>query len=35
MTKRISILDTNLSLYPIGLGNVGAGIHWDGADAGW
>jgi aryl-alcohol dehydrogenase-like predicted oxidoreductase len=33
MPKRISIPDTDLSLYPIGLGTVGAGVHWDGADA--
>lgn len=33
MTKRIDIPDTNLSLCPIGLGTVGAGIDWDGADA--
>jgi aryl-alcohol dehydrogenase-like predicted oxidoreductase len=33
MDKEIRIANTDLSLCPIGLGTVGAGIHWDGADA--
>lgn len=33
MEQRIKILDTDLSVSPIGLGTVGAGIDWDGADA--
>jgi len=31
--KHIEIPGTDLSLFPIGLGTVGAGIDWDGADA--
>lgn len=33
MNKIIKILDTELSLFPLGLGTVGAGIDWDGDDA--
>lgn len=33
MIKRILIPDTDLSLCPIGLGTVNAGLDWDGADA--
>lgn len=33
MEKRILIPDTELSVYPIGLGTVDAGLRWDGADA--
>ena len=33
MEKRIRIPDTDLSLFPIGLGTVDAGLGWDGADA--
>ncbi|MEG0913687.1 MAG: aldo/keto reductase [Oscillospiraceae bacterium] len=33
MSKRIKIANTDLSLYPIGLGTVDAGLRWDGADA--
>ena len=33
MEKRILILGTDLSVYPIGLGTVDAGLRWDGADA--
>ena len=33
MEKRIRIPDTELSVYPIGLGTVDAGLRWDGADA--
>ncbi len=33
MAKQIAIPDTDLALCPIGLGTVGAGVHWDGADA--
>lgn len=33
MDKRIQIPDTELSLFPIGLGTVDAGLRWDGADA--
>lgn len=31
--KRILIPNTDLSVYPIGLGTVDAGLRWDGADA--
>ena len=33
MEKRIAIPNTDLSLYPIGLGTVDAGLKWDGAKA--
>ena len=33
MEKRILIPNTELSVYPIGLGTVDAGLCWDGADA--
>jgi aryl-alcohol dehydrogenase-like predicted oxidoreductase len=33
MNDRIRIADTDLCLCPIGLGTVGAGVHWDGAEA--
>lgn len=33
MEKRIIVPDTDLSLYPIGLGTVDAGLRWDGAEA--
>ncbi len=33
MAKRINVPGTDLSLCPIGLGAVSAGISWDGADA--
>lgn len=33
MKKEISIPNTGLTLFPIGLGTVGAGLDWDGADA--
>ena len=33
--KRILIPNTDLSVYPIGLGTVDAGLRWDGADAGY
>lgn len=33
MEKKIVIPGTELSVYPIGLGTVGAGLKWDGADA--
>lgn len=33
MEKRIVIPQTDLSVYPIGLGTVDAGLRWDGADA--
>ena len=33
MANRISIPDTNLSMFPLGLGTAGAGIDWDGAEA--
>lgn len=33
MDKRIVIPETDLSVYPIGLGTVDAGLRWDGADA--
>lgn len=33
MSKRIDIPGTDLSACPIGLGTVGAGLQWDGADA--
>ncbi|MGM9522250.1 MAG: aldo/keto reductase [Oscillospiraceae bacterium] len=33
MDNRITIPDTDISISPIGLGTVGAGIDWDGADA--
>lgn len=33
MSKRILIPDTDLSVCPIGLGTVNAGLDWDGADA--
>ena len=31
--KRIRIPNTELSLYPIGLGTVDAGLKWDGPEA--
>lgn len=33
MEKRIRIPNTELSVYPIGLGTVDAGLRWDGAEA--
>ena len=33
MERRIRIQDTDLELFPIGLGTVDAGLKWDGADA--
>lgn len=33
MEKRFLIPGTDLSVYPIGLGTVDAGLRWDGADA--
>lgn len=33
MEKRIMIQDTDIELFPIGLGAVNAGLAWDGADA--
>ncbi|MFA9379628.1 MAG: aldo/keto reductase [Acetanaerobacterium sp.] len=33
MKKMISICDTDLKVCPIGLGTVGAGLDWDGAEA--
>lgn len=33
MEKRISIPETDLSVCPIGLGTVGAGLDWNGAEA--
>ena len=33
MDKRIVIPETELSVYPIGLGTVDAGLRWDGAEA--
>lgn len=33
MKKRIEIPNTELSVYPIGLGTVDAGLKWDGAEA--
>lgn len=33
MEKRILIPDTDLSVYPIGLGTVDAGLRWDGSKA--
>jgi aryl-alcohol dehydrogenase-like predicted oxidoreductase len=33
MKKEIAIPNTGLKLFPIGLGTVGAGLDWDGADA--
>ena len=33
MEKRIKIPNTELSVFPIGLGTVDAGLLWDGADA--
>ena len=33
MEKRILIPNTDLSVYPIGLGTVDASLRWDGADA--
>ncbi|NBK91759.1 aldo/keto reductase [bacterium 1XD21-13] len=33
MEKRIQIPNTDLSLYPIGLGTVDAGLKWEGLDA--
>ena len=33
MDKRILIPNTDLSVYPIGLGTADAGLLWDGADA--
>lgn len=35
MEKRIIIPNTELSLYPIGLGTVDAGLRWDGSEADW
>ena len=33
MEKRVLVPNTDLSVYPIGLGTVDAGLRWDGADA--
>ena len=33
MDKRIRIPDTDLAVFPIGLGTVDAGLLWDGKDA--
>jgi aryl-alcohol dehydrogenase-like predicted oxidoreductase len=33
MAKRISIPDTDISVFPLGLGTAAAGIDWDGNDA--
>ena len=33
MEKRIVIPNTDLSLFPIGLGTVDAGLKWDGPEA--
>ncbi len=33
MKKRITIPDTEIEIYPLGLGTVNAGLAWDGADA--